>query len=137
MVRGSEQDETALNEMATVACSNHACVRWAGSKRAFFATMGAGALRQVTFFTVRRQTRQEEATLAAEVRHQFERAAHWVTSGGETLPQDPIAKNRKRAVHWVTVAQPAQEVCSSGETNASCSDRENAADSPSAEHASN
>ena len=139
MVRGSEQDDTALNEMATVECSNHASVRWARSKRAFFTTMGAGAHRRVAFWTVRHRARQEEASLTAEVRHQFERAAHWVISGGEALPQDPIAKKRKRPSPWpagsCSDAPPAQDVCTSGDTDGSWSDAEDASVSPSPEHA--
>ena len=142
MVRGSEQDDTALDEMATVECSNHASVGWARSKRAFFTTEGAGAHRRVAFWTVRHRARQEEASLQAEVRHQCERAAHWETSGGETLPQDPISKKRKRPsetwpqpTHLLRGAPPAQDVRTSGDTDGSCSDAEDASVSPSPEHA--
>ena len=139
MVRGSEQDGTALDEMATVECSNHASVGWARSKRAVFTTEGAGAHRRVAFWTVRHRARQEEASLQAEVRHQFERAAHWVISGGEALPQDPIAKKRKRPSPWpagsCSDAPPAQDVRTSGDTDGSCSDAEDASVSPSPEHA--
>ena len=136
MVGGSEQDGTALDEMATVECSNDASVRWAPSKRAFFTTKGAGADRHVTWFTVRQRACQEEASLEAEVRHQFERAAHSVISG-EALPQAPIAQKRKRpsgpsrpsgvaGCTDVRRAWPiaAQAFCTSGDSDGSRSDVE-------------
>ena len=75
------------------------------------------------------------------MRHQLERATHWVISG-EALPNAPIASKRKRPsprsrctdVHraWPIAAQAD---CTSGDSDGSRSDVEDASVSPSPVHA--
>ena len=134
---------TTLDDMATVECYEDASVRWAPSKRAFFATDGVGSSRDVLFFTVRAKACQDEADQEAEVHRQFARAKHWATCG-ERLPNPPVATKRKRPSQRPRrPPRAAQADCTSGDSEGSRSDVGDGASrrrrmhsvSPSPEHA--